>query len=29
VGELYDVDKVKNGVFAAMMDVALINDGPV
>ncbi|KAF1349217.1 D-tyrosyl-tRNA deacylase-like protein [Lizonia empirigonia] len=22
-------DKVKNGVFAAMMDVALVNDGPV
>ncbi|KAL6707318.1 D-tyrosyl-tRNA(Tyr) deacylase [Coniothyrium glycines] len=29
LGQLYDVDKVKNGVFAAMMDVALINDGPV
>lgn len=29
VGELYDVNKVKNGVFAAMMDVALVNDGPV
>ena len=29
VGELYDADKVKNGVFAAMMDVALVNDGPV
>jgi hypothetical protein len=29
VGELYDPAKVKNGVFAAMMDVALINDGPV
>lgn len=22
-------DKVKNGIFAAMMDVALVNDGPV
>lgn len=29
VGELYSKDKVKNGVFAAMMDVALVNDGPV
>jgi hypothetical protein len=29
VGELYEPEKVKNGVFAAMMDVALINDGPV
>lgn len=29
VGELYDINKVKNGVFAAMMDVALVNDGPV
>jgi hypothetical protein len=29
VGELYDPEKVKNGVFAAMMDVALVNDGPV
>jgi D-tyrosyl-tRNA(Tyr) deacylase len=29
VGELYDSNKVKDGVFAAMMDVALINDGPV
>jgi D-tyrosyl-tRNA(Tyr) deacylase len=29
VGELYEFDKVKDGVFAAMMDVALINDGPV
>ncbi|KAI1773527.1 D-tyrosyl-tRNA deacylase [Hypoxylon cercidicola] len=25
----YVVDKVKNGVFQAMMEVALINDGPV
>jgi hypothetical protein len=29
VGELYTPEKVKNGVFAAMMDVALVNDGPV
>ncbi|OAL02116.1 D-tyrosyl-tRNA deacylase-like protein [Phaeosphaeriaceae sp. SRC1lsM3a] len=29
VGELYEPQKVKDGVFAAMMDVALINDGPV
>lgn len=29
VGELYEKDKVKDGVFQAMMDVALINDGPV
>jgi D-tyrosyl-tRNA(Tyr) deacylase len=29
VGELYEPDKVKDGVFAAMMDVALVNDGPV
>ncbi|KAL5121576.1 D-tyrosyl-tRNA(Tyr) deacylase [Pleosporales sp. CAS-2024a] len=29
VGELYDSKKVKDGVFAAMMDVALVNDGPV
>jgi D-tyrosyl-tRNA(Tyr) deacylase len=29
VCELYDPVKVKNGVFAAMMDVALVNDGPV
>ena len=26
---LYSVDRVKDGVFQAMMDVALINDGPV
>lgn len=25
----YVVDKVKNGVFQAMMEVALVNDGPV
>jgi D-tyrosyl-tRNA(Tyr) deacylase len=29
VGELYQPDKVQNGVFGAMMDVALVNDGPV
>ncbi|KAF1848949.1 uncharacterized protein K460DRAFT_404207 [Cucurbitaria berberidis CBS 394.84] len=29
VGELYETDKVKDGLFAANMDVALINDGPV
>lgn len=29
VGDLYDGDKVKDGLFAAMMDVALVNDGPV
>ncbi|KAF2020185.1 hypothetical protein BU24DRAFT_134961 [Aaosphaeria arxii CBS 175.79] len=29
VQELYEPSKVKDGVFAAMMDVALVNDGPV
>jgi D-tyrosyl-tRNA(Tyr) deacylase len=29
VGALYDTDKVKDGLFAAMMDVSLVNDGPV
>lgn len=29
IGSLYDPAKVKDGVFAAMMDVALVNDGPV
>ena len=29
VGDAYDADKVKNGVFGAMMDVQLVNDGPV
>lgn len=29
LGEAYDADKVKNGVFGAMMDVELVNDGPV
>jgi len=26
---LYKADRVKDGVFQAMMDVGLINDGPV
>ena len=25
----YDADKIKDGVFGAMMDVSLVNDGPV
>lgn len=25
----YDADKVKDGKFQAMMEVALVNDGPV
>jgi D-tyrosyl-tRNA(Tyr) deacylase len=29
VQELYDAQKVKDGIFQAMMDVALVNDGPV
>ena len=29
VGELHGAERVKNGVFQAMMDVALVNDGPV
>jgi D-aminoacyl-tRNA deacylase len=29
VKELYEEDKVKDGIFQAMMDVALVNDGPV
>ncbi|KAL8945493.1 MAG: hypothetical protein Q9183_008071, partial [Haloplaca sp. 2 TL-2023] len=29
VEELYEKDKVKNGVFAAMMQVNIQNDGPV
>jgi D-tyrosyl-tRNA(Tyr) deacylase len=29
VQEGYAVDRVKNGVFQAMMQVALVNDGPV
>lgn len=29
VQTLYQPEKVKDGLFAAMMDVALVNDGPV
>lgn len=29
VQEGYAADKVQNGVFQAMMEVALVNDGPV
>ena len=29
VQEGYSAEKVKDGVFQAMMDVALVNDGPV
>jgi len=29
VQELYEKEKVKDGLFQAMMDVALVNDGPV
>lgn len=29
VQQSYATDKVKNGVFQAMMEVALVNDGPV
>jgi D-tyrosyl-tRNA(Tyr) deacylase len=29
VQELYDPQKVKNGVFQAMMEVGIVNDGPV
>jgi D-aminoacyl-tRNA deacylase len=29
VKEGYSVERVKDGVFQAMMEVALINDGPV
>ncbi|KAI9818658.1 MAG: D-tyrosyl-tRNA(Tyr) deacylase [Phylliscum demangeonii] len=29
VQEGYLANKVKNGVFRAMMDVSLVNDGPV
>lgn len=29
VKELYEADKVKNGVFQAMMEIGLVNDGPV
>jgi D-aminoacyl-tRNA deacylase len=29
VGEFYQPEKVKDGVFQAMMEVGLVNDGPV
>lgn len=29
IQELYHQERVKDGVFQAMMDVSLINDGPV
>jgi D-tyrosyl-tRNA(Tyr) deacylase len=29
VRKLYHEDRVKDGVFQAMMDVSLVNDGPV
>ena len=29
VQEGYESEKVKDGVFQAMMEVALVNDGPV
>lgn len=29
VQELYDPSRVKNGIFQAMMQVELVNDGPV
>jgi len=29
VASLYGAARVKNGVFQAMMDVSLVNDGPV
>ena len=29
LGDVYEPTKVKDGLFAAMMDVALVNDGPV
>jgi len=29
VRECYDENKVQDGVFGAMMDVELVNDGPV
>lgn len=29
VQKAYKPEKVKDGLFAAMMDVALVNDGPV
>lgn len=29
LGEAYEASKIKTGVFAAKMDVSLVNDGPV
>lgn len=29
VQDLYGAERVKNGVFQAMMEVGLVNDGPV
>lgn len=29
MGEQYRADKIKDGVFGAMMEVSLVNDGPV
>lgn len=29
VGEVYESERVQDGVFGAMMDVELVNDGPV
>ena len=29
VRDLYEPERVKNGVFQAMMEVGLVNDGPV
>jgi D-tyrosyl-tRNA(Tyr) deacylase len=29
VRENYEAEKIQDGVFGAMMDVSLINDGPV
>jgi D-tyrosyl-tRNA(Tyr) deacylase len=29
VQDLYVTERVKDGIFQAMMDVALVNDGPV
>jgi len=29
MGQLYNPDKIKDGIFGAMMNVSLTNDGPV
>lgn len=29
LGQRYDAAKINDGVFGAMMDVSLVNDGPV